>query len=80
MGVARYLYLNICGYFILQFIYVIKTPIKLKAVTEVNAYHKGISVDIKGDVLKVEIPKDIKRATVIWNDKKTIVDSGCYEF
>lgn len=55
-------------------------PLKLKAVTEVKAYHRGISVEIKGDVLKVEIPSDIKCATVIWNNKKTIVDSGCYEF
>ena len=55
-------------------------PIKVKDIAEVKAYHRGISVEIKGDALKVKIPSDIKRATVIWNDKKTIVDSGCYEF
>lgn len=32
------------------------------------------------DKSKVEIQSDIKCVTVIWNNKKTIVDSGSYEF
>lgn len=28
----------------------------------------------------VNIPKDIKYAIVIWNDKQTIINSGGYEF
>ena len=69
--------------------YQIRTDLVVEKISEdekINQkikYEKGIKItdiSLKDDVLKVEIPKDIKRATVIWNDKKTIVDSGSYEF
>ena len=55
-------------------------PIELKEITEVRAHHRGILVEIKDGMLKVKIPSEVKNATVIWNGKKTIVNSGCYEF
>lgn len=55
-------------------------PIKLSGVNQVKAKHRGISVDIENDVLKLEVPDCFDKVTVNYNGKEEVVGSGSYIF
>ncbi len=55
-------------------------PIKVSGINQVKANHRGISVDIENDVLKLEIPDCFDKVTVNYNGKEEVVGSGRYIF